>query len=193
VLVVTLWLSYVVNLYEWIRCYQREKLPQKKKRCATSKDEGIADISIPEEDMASAGDGWDTSFQSAESGESYTEINGPQPEAASTGDRSKNNTKNHYRFKKEHPLHETHGMRFIPGNILRIPSFAGASLPRSDQGDREYYCSAMLTIFKPWRSGENLKRSQTVTLDEEFAIHDFRDSELVIMKNLNIRYECLDA
>jgi hypothetical protein len=173
-----------VNLYEWIRCYKREKLRQRKKRCAKNEDTGATDF-IPEEpeDAASTGGGWDSSFQSIES-HTMTEINGPT---------SGNNTKNHYRFTKKHPLHETHVMRFVPNNTLRIPNFVGASLPRRDQGDREYYCCSMLTIFKPWRSGLDLKRSQTVTWDEEFANHVFSDSELAIMKNLNIRYECLDA
>ena len=171
-----------VNLYEWIRCYKREKLRQGKTR-AKNEDTGAANI-IPEEDGVSAGDGWDASFQSVES---YTEINGP------AGSKSDNNkSKNLYRFMKEHPLHETHAMRLVPDNILRIPNFVGASLPRRDQGDREYYCCSMLTIFKPWRSGLDL-RCQTVTWDEQFANHVFSDFELAIMKNLNIRYECLDA
>ena len=173
-----------VNLYEWMRCYKREKLRQRKKMCAKNEDTGSADI-IPEEDAVSAGDGWDTSFQSAES---YTENNGPTGSGC-----DKNKSKNHYRFMKEHPLHETHAMRFIPDNMLRIPSFVGANLPRRDQGDREYYCCSMLTIFKPWRSGLDLKRSRTATWDEEFAGHVFSNTELTIMKNLNIRYECLDA
>jgi hypothetical protein len=174
-----------INLFEWIRCYKREKLRQRKKRCAKNEDTeeltGATDI-ILEEDAESTGDGWDSSFQSVES---CMEINGP------TGDNKY--SKNHYCFMKEHPLHETHAMRFVADNILRIPNFVGASLPRCDQGDREYYCCSMLTIFKPWRSGLDLKRTQTVTWDEEFANHVFSDSELAIMKNLNIRYECLDA
>jgi hypothetical protein len=174
-----------VNLYEWIRCYKREKLRRREKGCAKNEDTGATDI-IPEEDAVSAGDGWDTSFQSVES---YTEINGP---ASSRSDRDKSK-KHLYCFTKEHPLHETHAMRFVPDNALRIPSFVGASLPRRDQGDREHYCCSMLTIFKPWRSGLDLKRSPTVTWVEEFANHNFRHSELAIMKNFNIRYECLDA
>ena len=173
-----------INLYEWIRCYKREKVRQSKKGCVKNEDTGVTDI-IPEEDAVSAGDGWDSSFQSVES---YTEIN-----RTASGRSDKSKSKNLYRFTKEHPLHETHAMRFVPDNTLRIPSFVGASMPRRDQGDREYYCCTMLTIFKPWRSGLDLKRSPTVTWDYEFANHDFRHSELAIMKNLNIRYECLDA
>jgi hypothetical protein len=171
-----------VSLYEWIRCYKREKLRQRKERCA-DKLEGAADI-VPKEDAAIAGDEWDSSFQSIES---YTETNRP------AGSSLRNESKGRYCFTKEHPLHETHAMHFVSDNILRIPNFVGANLPRCDQGDREYYCCLMLTIFKPWRSGLDLKQSRTATWDEEFASHVFSDSELAIMKNLNIQYECLDT
>src|ERR1700678_3121888 len=176
-----------ISLYEWIRCYKREKIHQRKKRRGRDEDKGpgaaASDI-VPEDNVASNGDELDSSFQSIQV-ESDTEINGP----AESGNKSKNQ----YRFTKNHPLHETHVTRFISDNMLRVPNFVGASLPRCDQGDKEYYCCSMLTIFKPWRSGLDLKRSQTVSWDEEFISHNFSDSELTIMKNLNIRYECLDA
>jgi hypothetical protein len=180
-----------VSLYEWIRCYKREKLRQRKRRPTMDENTGAADITPEDDDAASAGDEWDSSFQSVES-LADTEINGLTG-TGSKNDKLNNKTKNQYHFTKEHPLHETHAMRFVPDNMLRVPNFIGASLPRCDRGDREYYCCSMLTIFKPWRNGLDLKRSQTVTWDEEFASHTFSDSELVIMKNLNIRYECLDA
>ena len=174
-----------VSLYEWIKCYKREKMRQRKKICSTDKDKkpGAADL-VPEENAASNGDELDSSFQSVQV-ESDTEIDGPAG--------GSNKSKNQYLFTKKHPLHETHVMRFVSDNTLRVPNFVGASLPRCDQGDREYYCCSMLTIFKPWRSGLDLKRSRTVSWDEEFTSHNFSDSELAIMKNLNIRYECLDA
>ena len=181
-----------VSLYEWIRCYEREKLRQRKERCAENEDTGAVDIdSKGPGDVVSTGDHdeWDSSFQSVES---YTETNGP----AGSSLRSGNNISKGpgcYHFTKEHPLHETHAMHFVPDNTLRVPNFVGANLPRCDQGDREYYCCSMLTIFKPWRSGLDLKWSRTVTWDDEFASHIFSDSEIAIMKNLNIQYECLDA
>ena len=152
-----------VNLYEWVRCYKREKLPERKKKCTKNEDTGATDI-IPEEDGVSIGD---SSFQLVES---CTEINKP------TGSRSDiNKSKNLYCFTNKHPLHETHATHFVPDNILRIPNFVGPNLPRCDQGDREYYCCSMLTMFKPWQSGLDLKWSQMVTCDEEFANHVFSD------------------
>src|ERR1700678_2671096 len=58
-----------VSLYEWIRCYEREKMRQRKERCTKNEDTGAADI-VPKEDAVSDGDEWDSSFQSVET---YTE------------------------------------------------------------------------------------------------------------------------
>ena len=66
-------------------------------------------------------------------------------------------------------------------------------MPRCDQGDREFYCSTMLTLFKPWRHGRDLKKSQSVSWDDKFSTHAFKEKEVAMMKNFNIRYECLDV
>lgn len=81
-------------------------------------------------------------------------------------------------------------MRYL--KTARIPNFVGNTLPRHDQGDREYYCSTMLALFKPWRSGLDL-RSPSESWDDAFRSHGFSSRQLEVMKNMNIRYECLDA
>ncbi|KAF8876567.1 hypothetical protein BD779DRAFT_1385458, partial [Infundibulicybe gibba] len=73
-----------------------------------------------------------------------------------------------------------------------IPNFVGKMLPRADQGDREYYCSAMLALFKPWRTGADLKEEDE-TWDTAFLAHKFNERENELMHNFNLRYECLDA
>ena len=50
----------------------------------------------------------------------------------------------------------------------------------------------MLTFFKPWRVGLDLKKKDE-TWDEAFNSHEFIQIEKQIMKNFNIKYECLDA
>lgn len=65
-------------------------------------------------------------------------------------------------------------------------------LPRCDQGDRNYYCSTMLTLFKPWHTGFDLK-ADNQTWDEVFNAHNFNEQHEKIIKNFNIQYECLDA
>ena len=84
-------------------------------------------------------------------------------------------------FLEDHPLYETHYAEFDEG-----------SLPRQDRGDREYYCTTILTLFKPWRSGKNLK-DEIQSWDEAFTDHEFTQRQLEIMNNFNLRYECLDA
>jgi len=54
-------------------------------------------------------------------------------------------------FCKITQLYETHQVSVTKFKNL-IPNFAGGSLPRCDRGDREYYCTTMLTLFKPWET-----------------------------------------
>ena len=95
-------------------------------------------------------------------------------------------------FLPEHPLASSHGTRCRPVGKEKVPNFVGSTLPRCDQGDREYYCSVMLTLFKPWRSGLELK-TQEQSWDDAFSTQTFSTRQKDIMRNLNIRYECLDA
>src|SRR6202142_262270 len=91
-----------------------------------------------------------------------------------------------------HPLYKTHGTRCVAEEKALIPNFVGATLPRCDQGDREYYCSAMMTLFKPWRSGLDLKDSDE-SWDDVFSLFKFTDRQNELMANFNIKYECLDS
>ena len=93
---------------------------------------------------------------------------------------------------KEHPLHETHHVYCVTEKYAKVPNFLGGSLPRHDSGDREYYCSAMLTLFVPWRTGKDLKQ-EGQSWDESFTTHNFTKRQKDIMKFFNIKYECLDA
>jgi len=96
-------------------------------------------------------------------------------------------------FTKEHPLYlryEAHCDFKKLGNV--VPNFVGGTLPRADQGDREYYCMTMLTLFKPWRNGLDLKKA-TENWDSAFIDHNFKSTEISLIKNFGLKYECLDA
>ena len=95
-------------------------------------------------------------------------------------------------FLPGHPQCATHHAHLKKENPLVVPNFLPNTLPRSDRGDREYYCCTMLTLFKPWRSGKDLKLKNT-SWDESFVTHEFTKRQLEIMKYFNVRYECLDA
>ena len=53
-------------------------------------------------------------------------------------------------FLSDHPQHCMQKVVFVDEENALIPNFVGGGLPRHDQGDREYYCSTMLSFFKPW-------------------------------------------
>jgi hypothetical protein len=89
-------------------------------------------------------------------------------------------------------LYKTHHTTFNEKHSNVVPNFIGGSLPRCDRDDREYYCATMLTLFKPWRSGEDMK-SKDHSWDETFNAYDFTPRQLEIMKYFNIQYECNDA
>jgi len=50
----------------------------------------------------------------------------------------------------------------------------------------------MLTLFKPWRHGKNLKEDDQ-SWDEAFTDYKFTPRQIELMKFFNIRYECNDA
>jgi hypothetical protein len=77
-------------------------------------------------------------------------------------------------------LYETHHVSISKSKNL-VPNFAGGSLPRCDRGDREYYCTTMLTLFKPWRHGKNLKEDDQ-SWDEAFTNYKFTPHQTELMK-----------
>ena len=59
-------------------------------------------------------------------------------------------------FMNRHP-YNTHHVNILPENNGYVPNFVGGILPRSNTRDREYNCSTMLSLFKPWRHRRDLK------------------------------------
>jgi Helitron helicase-like domain at N-terminus/PIF1-like helicase len=153
-----------VCLYDWVQRFQRKKVKKpKSESCSTAETNELIDADC------------DISF------ESVSEKNDIK-KAQST-----------FHFTEKHSLHDSHASHLISNFEKRVPNFIGANLPRCDQGDREYYCCTMLTLFKPWRRGRDLKESLQASWDGTFNEHEFRSQEVQLMKNFNIRYECLDA
>ncbi|KAF6745772.1 hypothetical protein DFP72DRAFT_780197, partial [Ephemerocybe angulata] len=97
------------------------------------------------------------------------------------------------RFLEDHPQFESQAVALDPDRRTRfVPHFIGPSLPRRDAGDKEEYCCAMLTLFKPWRTGIDLK-SADFTWEETFNQFNFTARQKELMDNFNMRYECYDA
>jgi len=96
-------------------------------------------------------------------------------------------------FLAGHPLYMTHEATCDEFKVDSVvPNFLGGTLPRADEGDREFYCATMLTIFKPWRNAAHLKVADQ-TWDDAFCGYSFPDKESELISNLNLCYECLDA
>jgi len=108
------------------------------------------------------------------------------------GSEDENDKMTFHHFLKDHPLYHSHHVTLLDNMQEWVPNFVGGSIPRSDRGDREYYCSTMLAFFKPWRTGKDLK-SEDQSWDDAFTTHMFNARQLEIMKYFNVRYECLDA
>ena len=95
-------------------------------------------------------------------------------------------------FLPDHPQADTHGIRVADDSQFLVPNFLGPPLPRKDVSDRELYCSAMLCLFKPWRSASHL-RSDGVTWSSTFDSYVFTPRQLQLMNHFNLKYECNDA
>lgn len=95
-------------------------------------------------------------------------------------------------FLPEHPQYQTYKVHMLPNSKAKVPDFIGGALPRHDRGNREEYCMTMLTFFRPWRSGLDLK-SDEISWNDEFEMYNFSERERDIMKYFNLRYECNDA
>ncbi len=90
-----------------------------------------------------------------------------------------------YIFLPDHPLVETHHIALQPESDCYVPNFVSGLLPRRDVGDREFYCSMMLTLFKPWRSSTDWK-SVDQSWSDLFEQQQFILWQNNIMNNFNL-------
>ncbi|KAI0825909.1 hypothetical protein BC629DRAFT_1269524, partial [Irpex lacteus] len=95
-------------------------------------------------------------------------------------------------FLKSHPQFEKYKVKLVEEKFAFVPDFVGGTLPRRDKGNREDYCLTMLTLFKPWRTGLELKDVST-SWSDTFDAHVFTDRQLQLMDFFHLRYECRDA
>ena len=189
-----------MSLYEWTRRTNKRKCTKTERKeymqCFKRlKEDGIfADgesNQASEDELDIIGGGESTHFQTElgdnniDSADELNIIN--QGDTAVCGD-----LKEFHRFGPEHPQHLTHVVTCYANDPAVVVLFIGGSLPRCDQGDREYYCSTVLTLFKPWRTGYDLKKNKD-RWDDAFREHEFSIQELKYMRNFNLKYECCDA
>src|SRR5258705_10285797 len=165
------------SLYEWIQISSRLKRTKaEQKKFQSQKHEDVKPTAI---------------FQYDEEVDTDFESDSDNLECDQEEEKEKEEIQGKYAFLQNHPLYETHQVNISKSKNL-VPNFAGGSLPRCDRGDREYYCTTMLTLFKPWRHGKNLKDDDQ-SWDEAFTNYNFTPRQTELMKFFNIRYECNDA
>src|SRR5580700_9655087 len=122
-----------VNLYDWICLSIKFPIP-KKQKSKKKNDHNVISKNEPDElDL----------------------INNSDDETVVTPVNKMKNTE--YSFMSEHPQYLTHRAKMQPKTENMVPNFVPNCLPRSDSGDRENYCCTMITFFKPWRKGNDLK------------------------------------
>src|ERR1700751_367136 len=187
-----------VNLYEWMQCAKRVKIDVQNKH-----DEYLSDdeLDVIEETNTTSQEthvkvkgsileNLHIEFDEMNIGDGNNLIENESDSYDSDSTESEDHESK--LFLKDHPLCQTHCIEFNEKNKNIVPNFVGGSLPRCDRGDRGYYCTTMLTLFKPWRSGKDLK-GELESWDEAFTTYEFTNRELKIIDNFNLRYECLDA
>jgi PIF1-like helicase len=151
-----------LSLVKWVQLSTQRRIPRKKRKAADD-----------EEPLSDRED-------------NYWEDVHEEPED------DKRDWKEFRKFKEVHPLHDTHEVNVdTTKETYVIPNYLGGKLPRRDERDREYYCMAMMTLFKPWRCAADLKPEDN-TWDEVFIAHPFSCEQEKIMANFHLRYECLD-
>ena len=96
------------------------------------------------------------------------------------------------RFSETHPQYNTHQVHMCIEAKAKVPDFIGGALPRKDKGNYEDYCMTMLTLFKPWHTGKDL-RADDSTWNDTFLGHIFTERQSELIKFFHIRYECNDA
>jgi len=149
----------MLNLYQWIQTSSKKKKPKRKQRKTKV---------VEDSDISKSGDSSDE-----ESENDWEDINFED-------------IKKYQHFLPGHLLHETHEVICDLNKIDTIvPNILGGALPRSDSGDREFYCMTMLTLFKPWRSGKILKE-EGQTWDQAFLVYRFNNRDKEIMNNFNL-------
>ncbi|KAI0371861.1 hypothetical protein BV20DRAFT_1051451 [Pilatotrama ljubarskyi] len=95
--------------------------------------------------------------------------------------------KSHLRFHPYHSQYQSGHVKLVDESEAYVPNSIGGSMPWWDTGNREQYCLTMLTLFKPWRSGRNLRPHADMLWDDVFRECQFTPRQQDIIKYFHIR------
>src|ERR1700678_1131295 len=174
-----------VNLYDWIRCANKKRKSTKKHQEDITQDD-TSDHADDHEDNADSEDELDIIGNKFIGGGNHNDSDWvDSDEAIENMDDELNIDENvqykeddthFYSFLAKHPQYNTHEIQCKYLSEFIVPNFIGGTLPRCDQGDYEYYCSTMLTLFKPWRTGYDLKSAEE-TWEQAFNKYIFSPAQ----------------
>ena len=146
-----------VNLYDWIRCANKKIKTAKRRKDNLNKEDAEDDMtnddmtedensSDSEDELNIKGNSligggtnmdvecnWIASDGESENMDDNDELN------MDDNDEYYEDATNFHSFLPDHPQYLTYEVQCKPLSELVVPNFIGGTLPRSDQGDREYY------------------------------------------------------
>ena len=178
-----------MNLYDWVlHCKHRKYNKGNRNNKYTPEDSNKAEFTNEHAELTGNSDrSSNSNSEGSDDEEYYTSESDVDDEFI-----PRSLPQNTYRFKNKHPLYGTHVVIQQPLKTTAVINFIGHILPRCDQGDREFYCLTMLALFKPWRTGLDLK-IKAKSWDDTFNNHKFTIRQNQLTQNFNIKYECSDA
>ena len=186
-----------VNLYDWIRSANKKRKTAKRRKENLTEDNDFSerdDDSDSEDELNMFSNPFIGGGIKSETESDWVDSDQMSDDELLLDDNNKfyEDATRFHSFLPDHPQYQTNEVQCTPLSDLVVPNFIGGTLPRSDQGDREYYCSTMLTLFKPWRTGNDLKNANE-SWERAFDEYNFTATQKALMDNFNLRYECLDA
>ncbi|KZV64111.1 hypothetical protein PENSPDRAFT_547583, partial [Peniophora sp. CONT] len=199
-----------ITLYEWIERYKKTRAKKGKPRggekADAKEDDGESDDTglreregSPDEEELQEQDCGNTrvgGIDDTDDEQMFEDMSNYEPSEAEDIEEPKAKKRKgvaaNEKFLPGHPQRDSHIVSLLPKTRSRIPLFVGGLLPRQDQGNLEDFYIAMLTLYKPWRTGADLKSKESSWVDA-YDGHIFEERYIDIQKFCNIRYECLDA
>ncbi|KAJ7732512.1 hypothetical protein B0H16DRAFT_1328707, partial [Mycena metata] len=196
-----------LNLYEWIQCHQKKELNNSERESLLEarrhREEYLNDANDDDSDN-------DSFMSFIENDQDYSDCHSDAGSARSDSStwtladtdevivdkqsaQDKETRSVKHLFIGDHKQRDTHGVWCDFSRLDNIiPNFMGGAIPRSDRGDREYYCMTIMTIFKAWRAPSDLKDEES-TWDQTFNEHVFTARQRELLGHFNLRFECNDA
>ncbi|KAJ7917959.1 hypothetical protein B0H13DRAFT_1535830, partial [Mycena leptocephala] len=153
-----------LTLYEWVQCSEKKKRSPKERAEFEAEEDKSDDDGRLEDEFDDFEDFTDEHTPGNENQEDHDDVSDWETDDEDEvildkqAKLEKSRKPKNHAFMPKHPLFPSHSVTCDFSRLTSIiPNFIGGSIPRSDKGDRAAYCMTMLTLFKLWRTPEDLK------------------------------------